>query len=254
MTLRGSPDVGFLLLAGRSVLGRVTDLTDVEEMLVEETTPLGQNHDSWGSVGQKKWTLDQNGFYDSATGAINEALALTGEQILMYALDGNAVGSEFLGAEAVRSTYERLAARGTLHKARGKFVSDAGPDRGYVGAPLVARTTEGPASTTTIDWGVAYANQAAGSMIAYLGVSALTLDSATGLAVIVRDSADDITYADAIAFTAVTLVNATERKTLAAASAPNDIERYTQVQWEFTGTPGGNQTATFAVGIARSLT
>ena len=253
MPLKSSADVGFLIIGGRSVLGRITSLTDSEEMLVEDVTPLGVNSDVWASVGQSKWVLQQNGIYDNAVGAINEALAIDTKQVLMFGLEGNAVGDDFLGAAVVHTAWDRAPSKGALHKANASYMSDEGPDRGKVAAPLVARTTTGPVKTATLDFGVPFANQATGSAIVYLGVSQLTLDGGTGLLVKVFDSADDITYAELIPFTAVVLAPASERKSLAAAVPPNDIERYIQVEWAFTGVPGANKTATFAVGVSRPL-
>ena len=254
MATKGSADVAFILLGGRSIMGRVTEFSDSLEALTEETTPLGVAYDTPGAVGQKKWELQQNGFYDTEIGAILEAYELSGAQNLMYGLEGNEIGADFLGCSAIRTTIERMAERGTLHKANASFVSAGEHDEGKVGAHLVARTTAGPTSTATLDWGVAYANQITGKIVAYIGVTDLVLGGATALQVKVRDSDDDITYADVITFTAVTAAPDSDRQEVAAAAVPNDIERYTQVQWQFTGTPGGSQTATFAVGISRPLT
>lgn len=245
MTLRASKDVGFLLVGGRDVLGVVTSLSDTEEAIVEETTALGAADDTWAYVGLTKWSLDQDGFYDDGAGSGNEAAELSGAQVLMYAIEGNTIGLEHLGVSAVRTIYTRGPARDQMHKAQVQYRAAAGPERGQVSAPLATRTTIGPADTASDNWGAGNAPSTGGA-VGYLAVTALDLDGGTALQVTIRDSDDDITFADLIAFTAVAAAPAAERKTVAG-----DVERYTLTRWEFTGTPGGSQTSRFATGLAR---
>ena len=40
MAVYGAPNVGFVLLGGRSLIGYLTDIQDSSEIVVEETTPL----------------------------------------------------------------------------------------------------------------------------------------------------------------------------------------------------------------------
>lgn len=255
MTLKSSADVGFLLLGGRSILGRVTVFNDVESTIVEETTPLGVNTDEWANVGVREWELQQEGFYDTAVGSILEAFELSGEQILLFGLTGNAIGEDFLGVNTVRTTIERNTPRKELNKLSASFKSDEGQDRGYVHANHIARTTAGPTDLTAVDWGAAYADQTAGKMVAYLAVSALALDGGTSLTVVVRDSPDNVTFTDSITFTNVTTANSSERKELlASAAVGGDIERYIRARHTFNGASGANRSATYAVGVSRYLT
>lgn len=253
MTLLSSADIGFMLLGGTNILGVVTDVNDTQEQILEESTPLGANTDQWAAVGQSMWKLTQDGFFDS--GAVNlaqkNALLVATPLLLAY---GNAIGDDFVGGTVIEQKYTKGPARGKLTRAQAEYVASLGPERGIIAATHIARITTGPTQTTSYDWGIAYANQATGKMVAYLAVSNLNLDGGTNLAVKVRDSDDNITFADVITFATVTVAPSSERISLAAAAPTNDIERYTQVQHTFSGAPGGNKTATFAVGISRSLT
>lgn len=244
MALKSSADVGFLLIGGRSCLGVTTALADIEEAILEETTPLGVGYDTYGAVGVSKWEITQDGFYDAGSESANEAAEL-GDAVLMYAGEGNTVGADFLGCEAVQSTYAKTPARAQFTKANARYMSDGGPDRGIVSHPLGAETTETEV-TTASDNGA----QTTSGAIGYLGVTALTLDDATGLTVVIRDSADDVTYADLITFDAVTSLSdalRAQRKIVAGT-----VERYTLTLHTFTGSPVGSYSSTFATGLART--
>ena len=69
---------------------------------------------------------------------------------------------------------------------------------------------------------------------------------ATNIVVTIRDSPDDVTYANLLSFTALTAQGA-ERVTVAGT-----IDRYTAAEWSWTGGASGS-TATFMVGFARTL-
>lgn len=245
MTLRGSADVGFVLIAGRNVIGRVTSLDDGEEEVLEDTTPIGVADDEWAPVGQSVFELSQEGIFDDDAGALNEALALTAKAPLMYAPAGNTLGLSCICVDALRTTYQRLGARGTLHKANAVYKSDAGPNRGKIQHTLAARTTAGPTDTATID----NDGSSAGGAVGYLGMTALNLDGGTNVAIVIRDSTDDIAYADLITFAVVTSLSDALRAQRVAVTGT--VDRYTQGRHTFNGGAGGSRTATFAVGLTR---
>ncbi len=83
------------------------------------------------------------------------------------------------------------------------------------------------------------------------GYSTYTADGATGLAVRIVDSADDITYGALITFTTVTAT--TGGGQISSLAATETVERYVDVDWDFTGSPGAGTTATFWVGFSRNL-
>jgi hypothetical protein len=75
------------------------------------------------------------------------------------------------------------------------------------------------------------------SAYADLHVPELTLDGATNVIVTVRHSDESAAnYTNAAAFTAVTTVDASERKTI------TDLKRFRALKWVFTGGPGANST------------
>lgn len=246
MARKSSADVGFLLIGGRSVLGApLTEIGESRERLVEQVDGLGDTDDKWGDVGVSQFEMTQSGFYNSGTGSYHEALELSNPQVLMYGPEGNAIGDDIVALSGVRTTYNRLPARGEFHKANAVYKAEDGPEelgKSRISAHHVARTTAGPTDTASHDWTAATTVGGA----AYLGVSALTLGGYTNLTVKVRHSTDDISFSDLVTFTVVTSAPAAERKTIAGT-----INRYTLTRHEFIGA-GSGQTATFAVGIGRS--
>jgi hypothetical protein len=86
------------------------------------------------------------------------------------------------------------------------------------------------------------------SAYADLHVPALTLDTATNVVVTVRHSDESaVNYTNAVAFTAVTAVDAAERKTI------TDLKRFRAVNYDWTGGAGANSTVQIvsAVEISR---
>jgi hypothetical protein len=244
MTLRASADVGFVLLAGYDIMGLITDLDEKTEAMLEQSDGLGAASDEYSAVGMTKFDLSFDGFYDDTT--IQAIEALTGEQVLMYALLGNTIGLEFIGVNALRSTIARGPSRDGLTKAQIAFKSDEGPERGQVSAAHATVTAQGPVEGTSDDWGAGSAPSTDGG-VGYVNCTALALDGGTALQVIIKDSDDDITFVDLITFTAIAAAPAAERKTVAG-----NVERYTLTEHEFTGASGASRTATFAAGFVRS--
>ena len=245
MAKKASPDVGFFLIGGRSVLGAPqTEITESRERVLEQTDGLGDSDDTWGDVGVSKFEMTQNGFYSSGSGSYHEALELANPQVLMYAPEGNAIGDDLVALSGVRTTYERLLARGEFHKARATYKAESGPEEmgnTRITAHLLARTlaTEDTASD---DWTTSSANGA----VAYLGVSALALGGYTDVTIVIRDSTDDISFADLVTFTNVSTAPTAERKTVAGT-----INRYTLTRHTFNGA-GASQSITFAAGLGRT--
>ena len=91
-----------------------------------------------------------------------------------------------------------------------------------------------------------FASSALGA-VGYLGVSALTLGGYTSVTVVIRDSTDDIAFADLITFTVVTTAPTAERITVAGT-----VNRYTLTRYTFNGA-GSSQSITFAAGLGRSI-
>lgn len=82
--------------------------------------------------------------------------------------------------------------------------------------------------------------------VGYMECDALTLGGATNVVIEIKDSDDDITFANLIAFAAVTAAPDSERGT-----AAGNVQRYTQTEHEFVGGAPAGQTITFATGLRR---
>lgn len=108
---------------------------------------------------------------------------------------------------------------------------------------LSAETADGDTESTSVDNSASSSAGGAGWFL----YTVLALDGGTAFAPRVIDSADDITFGELIAFTAVTgLTGGGERKTVTGT-----VEQYVACDWDFTGAPGGSETCTFWIGFAR---
>ncbi len=241
----GAKDCAFFLVDGYSILGVVTELSDEVEALTEDAKVLGEAWPKPTAVGVRQGALTQNGFYDDATASVNDAL---NEQqgvarVVNYGYEGNTIGKTCVGlAGSYASKFARISQGNGLTKANAAYAVS-----GAVEAPVILHehaaeagdgNTEGAES---VDSGAGTASGASG----YLQVSSVTLSGRPSVTVKVRHSADDITYADLIAFTAVAARTA-ERKTVAGT-----VNRYLASAWAWGGA-GGAPTATFMVGLHRN--
>jgi len=118
---------------------------------------------------------------------------------------------------------------------------------GIVLRALAAATADGDTQSSSIDHGAATALGGSG----YWGYTALNLDSGTGFAPRVIDSADNVTFAALCTFTAVTATTGGGQRI--ALSPTATVRRYVASDWDFTGTPGGSATCTFWIGFCRNL-
>lgn len=234
----GAPDVGFVLLGGRSLVGYLTEIQDSHEAVVRESTGLGDAVDSWAKVGRNFSDVKILGIYNSTD--FVTAVEVTADQVLMYCLEGNTVGNEFTGLDAVRGEMTRQAVRDELHRLEAAFKSASGLDKGKIMADHVARTSA-TGVTTTVDNAASNADGAVG----YLGVSVLTLGGYTNLQVKIRDSTNDVSFADLISFATVTSAPAVERKVVTGT-----VNRYAHTTISFGGS-GSSETTTYAVGMRR---
>jgi hypothetical protein len=247
MSTYGSPNVGFFLIGGRSVLGTRTSIDVKAIASAKETTALGDTWAEWSATGITRGELSQEGFFDDAAGAINEALCEREDtsQVVLLAHEGNTAGKQAFGfAGAYAATYDRKLAVDEFHQATATHTISGQVEMPTILAALAARTTAGNTEAASIDNTASSANGGG----AYLQVSALTLGGYTNLVVKVRHSADNITFADLATFTAVTAAPASERKAVAAGTTVN---QYLAISWAWTGA-GSGQSATFTVAFARA--
>ena len=267
MALIASPSVGFCLLEGRPLHNVTTTMSHKIEQVLEQTDGLGDADEEYSPVGEYLWEASIEGFYNTGAGLAQEGLELTGDQVLMYSLAGNTIGLPFTGIEGPHGSISTLPERGKFHRMRANFKAALGPVdqardiilpaalpiRGWVQAPYATVTDVGPTSLATLDWGAGFVDQETGAAYGFLGVSALVLDGGADILFTIQDSNNDIAYVDLIVFTAVAAAATGERVVALAAVAPGDIERYTQLMYEFRGGAGALRSCTFAVGLVRSF-
>lgn len=175
MALSGSPDVGFIILEGRPLHNISTDVTHKVSQVLDRTDGLGDANEEHSPVRQYMYESSIEGFYNTGTGLAQEGLELTGNQVLMYSLFGNAIGDEFVGIDGPHGSISTLMERGKLHRVKADFkasVSTAGEStgpvtraqdvytagvptymsRGMVQAGLQTVTDVGPTNLATLDW------------------------------------------------------------------------------------------------------
>jgi hypothetical protein len=213
------------------------EIQDSHEMVVDEVTALGDADDNWAKVGSRKYEGKLLGIYSD--GGVLTAFDATAVQQLMYALEGNTVGKEFTGIDALRAEVTRAAERDKLHRVEATFKAQTAMDKGLVSAHHAAKSNAG--ASTAVDNAVSSTKGAVG----YLGVSALTLGGYTSATIKIQHSADDISYADLIVFANVTAAPAAERKT-----AAGTVNRFTKTTVTFNGA-GAGESVKFATGLAR---
>lgn len=247
MAKYGFDDV-YILIDGYNVQGFIStvNLTGPEATL-EETHGVGDSWVEQDFTGLKRWDLNIAGWFDDESDSVEAALSssnLDGStRVVCVGYEGNTVGKECIGLQGpVQGSWNRRAVRGELTKFDARLAGSGNYDEGIILHELSAETADGDTETTDQqDNGGSSANGAA----AYLQVTAIDLDGYDDITVTVRDSSDDITYGDLVAFTAVTAAPTAERVTVAGT-----VEQYTAVEWAYGGT-GTSPSTTFLVGLTR---
>jgi hypothetical protein len=237
----GSADVGFFLVDGYDLTGVSTSLTDTTTATLEETHGLGDAWVEQTATGLQTATLAADGFFDDASDSVNAALSGSENtsRVVCYGYQGNTIHKLFIGhSGAFGGTYTRTASRNELHKAQASWTVTGQKDSS--GQILHALGSESATGTAAAD-GNATGSSASGG-VGYLQVTAKSGTSPT-LAAKIRDSADNSTYADLIAFTSATGVTA-ERKTVSGT-----VNQYTLASWTHGGT---SPEFTFMIGFARA--
>ena len=250
MVRYGSPDVGFILQGGRSLLADLTTHSIDREAIIEETTVLGDADEQHAKVGVNKAAITQEGLFDDGTDRINDALVGLTEEIACVSDAGNALPSGGVARPCVgikgqiQVNYQRSASRGELHKAAASYMANGIVEECVLLAHHIARTAD-PGDTEATSHDNAASSASGGA--AYLQVSALALGGYTNVQVTIRDSADDAAWADHGdgAFAAVTAAPSAQRIALTGT-----IRRYTAIDWDFVGA-GAAQSITFMVCLNR---
>lgn len=243
MTLRGSPDVGFLIIGGREFANDLTSINDTNEAVIEETTGLGVSGDTHAAVGVKRYSASLNGFYNTAAGASLEALALTGEVAMLYAIEPNTLGNHCIIGNVFVKIHTKEPAKDALHKISAELMSGQGALDGIIQATLTARTYTANGSAN--DNAASSANGAASA----LGITALDLDGGTDIVIKEQDSPDNVVWSDLITYDTITsLTNALRAQ---FKTVTGTVDRYTRTTWAFNANCGAGKTITFATALTR---
>lgn len=245
MSIYGSDKVGFFLLGGYNLVGTLTQFTDKLEAVTEETHTLGDSWREQAGVGVRHAEITQSGFYSDGANSAHEALMAglgTSARVLCYTLEGNTTGKNFIGWEGAQQIdYTRVHTREELHKAEAVYRSNGRVEQGKILYPLTSAGTSG--GNTTANGMDGTASSTAGG-IGYLQITALTESTATGFAVDIMHSADNLTFTSYIGFALASGPTA-ERKSSTVA-----LQRYTAVKWA--GATATNPAHTFFVGLVRA--
>src|SRR5688572_26679085 len=99
MAKRAAIDVAFFLVDGLSLLAYTSDLSDDKENVFDDTKPLGQAWPQPTPTGDKMATFAQQGWFDDASNATNDAFNGQGQvnRVLAYGYSTNAIGQPFSG-------------------------------------------------------------------------------------------------------------------------------------------------------------
>lgn len=241
----GGADCAFFLIDGYSVLSALTEISDDVEVITDDGKALGERYPRPTPTGDMQASLTQNGFFDDDAASVNAALS--GQQdvarVVNYGYEGNTVGKFCEGrAGTYGSKFSRVSARNALVKANASYAVAGAAERPVILHELLEETGDGNTEgAKSVDGG---ASSATGGS-AYLQVTAVTLSGRPSVTPRVRHSADDITYADLVTFTAVTTRSA-ERTTVAGT-----INRHLATSWAWAGA-GGAPKFTFMIGFHRN--
>lgn len=248
MSQFGSPAVDAVLVSGYNLTSYLTGIGSVRKAAVlEERTVLNDDWRKHGDTTLREYSMGPyEGWYDDTgtSGPDARALAELGTTAVVCELrDSNTIGKQFVGmADAWIEGYERMITVGESHKIALTFKGSASQDNGIILHALAAQTanfdTEGASSQ---DNSASSANGGAG----YAQVTALALDTATNLALFVRHSADDVTYANLVTFTVRTALGAE------AKIVTGTVNRHLAAKGTWTGGAGASSSATVFIGFAR---
>jgi len=245
------PVDAFLIVGGKDLTGHTFVLEEASEQIIEETHALGDSWEESLPVGVARHMLTANGglYDDAALGLIaafeTSQFPTPTKQLVCFGMSGNDPGDE---AVMLNGTYvakwKRMGSRDALTKAHAEHVITGDRKEGKLihgrsdSETSASGNTEGADSVDNL---ASSANGATGD----LHVTALTLGGYTSVTFKVRDSADDITYADLITFANVTAAGTAER-----ATAAGTVDRHLACSWLFNGA-GSGQSVSFVIAVNR---
>lgn len=221
------------------------------ERVVEDSTGVGGS--GWETsklTGEKKATgpLDFTAFYDQGSDPDTSA-ALVDEdgsiRAFTVGVEGGTSGTRAVIAKAYQTMVRREGTKGTLLKVKASLKPTGRVyDEARILKALAAVTTTGNTEASSVDNGAATSDGGLATFHARL----VTLGTATGLALKVRHSTDNITFVD-LATSSTFTADGGEAVEVAAGTTVN---RYLAASWTYSGTPSGSTTATVAVAFGRA--
>ena len=120
MTEFDSSNVAFFLVDGYNILGYSSTISDPGAVSVtDDRTALGDSTKRSKVLSIiEPVTLGQEGFFDDATGLIDEALKTKRgvDQVLGYGVEGNTIGAGLVAAVGTQTRYDPKALKNALHR------------------------------------------------------------------------------------------------------------------------------------------
>lgn len=214
---------------------------------VEDVTGAGSTWEQYLQLPDRKATgnVDFTLLYDptATTGTDAALIANSAIRTFVIGFEGGTAGTRFAGGVGFQPDYTRTPTKGALLKAAGMIlVSSQYDSDGIILKAKSAVTTDGDTESTSIDNGAATSNGGA----AYYQVTNLALHTATNLAMLIRESVDNITFTNLAAAAVVTAHPDAEQVVVTGT-----VKRYLAAKWSWTGGAGASSTATIFVGFAR---
>jgi len=230
----GSASVFFLVDGYNLITTKLKGLSYKITALHEETTGLGDAVKNSEPTGLTEVELKQDqGFFDTTTNGGHAALKApvsdpqAAQRVICAGFAGHTSGEQFVGFQgSYQQEYEVLGEVGNLTKANAAYQVSGTAEHGEIVQPLATKTADWNTKTlsTQVDSLASSANGAAG----YQQVTALS--GFSGFIGKIRDSSDDITYADLITFADVTAAPNAQRVT-----AAGTVDRYLSYDGDVTG-------------------
>ena len=246
MTRFGSQAFAIFLIGGYNMLAnKVKSVTDESEAMLERTDGLGDSWDELTPTGKQKVSLTQDGaLFDTTANRIHDLLngQRKTSRVVCHGVEGNTIGQAATGLAGVFGMiYTKVLELDGLVKANVRYTVSGEQDEGKILHAHTQDTAAGNTEGSSVDNAASSANGGAG----YVQVSQLTLGGYDDAVLKIRDSADDIVFADLITFTAVTVEPAAERLTVAGT-----VDRYLASSLAFSGS-GSSPSITWMAMFAR---
>ena len=255
MAYYGSDQIKLVLVGGWQLQPYCHELSEEGvEAVMEETNPLGSSWREYTPVGLRQHGITLGGLYDASSGGPSAALStrLGSTHVVCYGVEGNDIGDDFLGFNAVEGAFNRTMGRGVLHRFTAALRGSGRFDEGKILKAYGHSTgSTGTSSASAVDNG---SSTPAGG-VAYFHISSINMDGATSFTAWVRHSSNGTVWADLTTFTGITSSVATYAAERIVTASATVVERHLTAAWAYNSTvANSSRTAEFFVGYARGST